>query len=418
MSSAASEAGVVIVGAGQAGSELATSLRQQGYAGKITLIGDEPYPPYRRPPLSKTFLSGEVTQESLYIRPQSAYDKLGIELKLGIGVEAIDRDQRALRLFDGGTLPYQTLALTTGGRARKLALPGADHSNVHYVRRIDDIKKLIEQFKPGKRLLIIGGGYIGLEAASVGIKKGLKVTVVETLPRVLARVTAPEISAFYERVHRDKGVDLRTGVGVHGFESAQGADAVDCVVLADGTRIATDLVIVGIGLIPNTELAESAGLEVNNGIVVDAFCRSSDPNIYAAGDCTQHENGFLGRRLRLESVPNAIEQGRIAAASIAGKPVPYTAVPWFWSDQYDLKLQMVGISEGYDQIVIRGDMAAHSFCAFYLKDGVVISADGVNRPQEFTLAKKLVAERVRADAAQLADERFPLKSLVQPAAAA
>jgi 3-phenylpropionate/trans-cinnamate dioxygenase ferredoxin reductase subunit len=412
MSSAASDAGVVVVGGGQAGSELVTALRQQGFAGRITLIGDEPYVPYRRPPLSKTFLSGEATQESLYIKPHAAYEKHGIECRLGIGVEAIERDERLLRLYDGTTLPYEVLALTTGGRARRLSLPGAEHPNVHYVRTLDDIARLRDQFKPGKRLLIIGGGYIGLEAASVGIKKGLQVTVVEALPRVLARVTAPEISAFYERVHRDKGVDVRTGVGVHSFEYGE---HVETVVLADGTRLPADLIIVGVGLIPNTELADAAGLEVSNGIVVDAYCRTSDPNIYAAGDCTNHDNGFLGRRFRLESVPNAIEQGRIAASAICGKPVPYNSVPWFWSDQYDLKLQMVGISQGYDRIVIRGDMNANSFCAFYLKDGVVISADGVNRAAEFMVAKKLVADRVSADPGQLADESIALKSLIPPA---
>ncbi|MGH8443624.1 MAG: NAD(P)/FAD-dependent oxidoreductase [Solimonas sp.] len=408
----ASKADVVIVGAGQAGGELASALRQQGYTGSIVLLGDEPYVPYRRPPLSKTFLSGDATLESLFIKTEAVYEKHQIDCRFGIGVESVDRTAKRLRLYDGTTLEYGKLALTTGGRPRRLSLPGANHANVHYVRTIADIIALKAQFEAGKKLVIIGGGYIGLEAASVGIKKGLDVTVVEALPRVLARVTAPEISAFYERIHRGRGVKLHTGVGVHGFE---GQNSVEAVVLADGTRLAADIVIAGIGLIPNTELAEAAGLAIDNGIVVDRFAQTSDPDIYAAGDCTNHENLFFDRRMRLESVPNAMEQGRVAAAAIAGKPVPYNAVPWFWSDQYELKLQMVGLSQGYEQLVIRGELNGESFSAFYLKDGVVISADAVNRPQEFMVAKKLVADRIKVDAAQLADETFILKTLIAPA---
>lgn len=409
MTNTSTKADVLIIGAGQAGGELAGMLRQQGFAGSIVLVGDEPYLPYRRPPLSKTFLSGEATLESLFLKPQAIYEKHHIECRFGTGVESLDRAAHRVRLFDGTAIDYGRLVLATGGRPRRLSLPGAEHPNVHYVRTIADILKLKEQFAADKRLVIIGGGYIGLEAASVGVKKGLNVTVVEALPRVLARVTAPEISAFYERVHRSRGVDVRTGVGVHGFE---GDPQVETVVLADGTRLPADIVIVGIGLIPNTELAEAAGLAISNGIVVDLQARTSDPDIYAIGDCSQHENAFYGRSMRLESVPNAIEQARVAAAAIVGKPASYSAVPWFWSDQYELKLQMVGLSQGYDRLVVRGDISGESFCAFYLKDGVVISADAVNRPQEFMLAKKLVAERVQADPAQLADEAIALKSLL------
>ncbi len=399
----------VIVGAGQAGSELATSLRQHGYADSVVLIGDEDYVPYRRPPLSKTYLSGEVTLESLFLKPRALYEKHAIECRFGIGVESIDRAARSLRLYDGSVLRYDKLALTTGGRPRRLSVPGAERSNVHYIRTVAGIDRLRQQFGEGKRLVIIGGGYIGLEAASVGIKKGLHVTVVEALPRVLARVTAPQISAFYERVHRGHGVDLRTGVGVHALE---GSGDTCTVVLADGTRLAADLVVIGVGLIPNTELAEAAGIEVSNGIVVDRYSVTSDPDIVAAGDCTNHDNVFLGRRLRLESVPNALEQARVAAASILGRPRVYDAVPWFWSDQYDLKLQMVGLSQGYDNLIVRGDMDANSFTAFYLKDGVVISADSVNRPQDFMLAKRLVAERAAVPSERLRDDAVPLKSML------
>ncbi|MFA5938904.1 MAG: FAD-dependent oxidoreductase [Sinimarinibacterium sp.] len=399
----------VIVGAGQAGGDLASALRQLGYTGRIILIGEEPVVPYRRPPLSKAFLSGEVSEEALYIKTREAYAKHGIELRTGLRVQAIDRVAHTVTLSDGSRLAYDKLALTTGGRARRLDLPGADKSNVHYVRTIDDIRRLREQFKPGKRLAIIGGGYIGLEVAAVGIKKGVQVTLVEALPRLLARVTGPELSQYYEQVHRRHGVDIRLGTGVSALE---GGSQVEAVVLQDGSRVPADLVIVGIGLIPNTELAEKAGLACDNGIVVDLFAQTQDPDIVAAGDCTNHDNGFCGRRLRLESVPNASEQARVAAASICGQRVPHASVPWFWSDQYNLKLQMAGLSQGHDCVVIRGSMAADSFVAFYLREGVVIAADSVNRAADFMMGKKMVAGRLRTDPAALADETVTLKSLV------
>lgn len=399
----------VIVGAGQAGSDLTTALRQIGYAGRIILLGDEQAPPYRRPPLSKAYLAGDISEETLYLKPLATYVKQDVELRTGVRVTAIDRHAHTVTLEDGESIKYDKLALTTGGRARRLPLPGAEKPNVHYVRTLADIDRLKAQFKPGRRLVIIGGGYIGLEAAAVGIKKELNVTLVEALPRLLARVTGPELSQYYLEVHRRHGVDIRLGAGVQALE---GGELVESVVLQDGTRIPADLLIVGIGLIANTELAEQAGLEVDNGVIVDLHAQTSDPDIVAAGDCTNHDNGFLGRRIRLESVPNASEQARVAAASICGQKVPHAGVPWFWSDQYDLKLQMVGISQGYDNVVIRGSMAADNFAAFYLKDGVVISLDTVNRPQDFMIGKKMVAARLKIDPAILADESISLKTLV------
>jgi len=400
----------VIVGAGQAGCDLSTALRQQGYEGNIIMIGDELALPYRRPPLSKAYLSGEMETEALYIKPQKAYEKQNVDVRTGVHVESIDRKAHTVTLNNGETIKYTKLALTTGGRARRLPLPGADKPNVHYVRTLDDITRLKEQFKPGKRLLIIGGGYIGLEAAAVGIKKELKVTLVEAMPRLLARVTGPELSEYYDSVHRSHGVDIKLGAGVTALE---GNELVDTVVLQDGSRLPADLLIVGIGLIANTELAEAAGLDVENGVLVDEYARTNDPDIVAAGDCTNHAHGFLKRRIRIESVPNASEQARVAAATICGKPIPHDGVPWFWSDQYDLKLQMVGINQGYDQVVIRGSMAANNFAAFYLKDGVIIAVDTVNRPKDFMVGKKLVAERVAADPAVLRDESIELKSLLE-----
>lgn len=403
----------VIVGAGQAGGETAVELRKRGFTGRVLVIGDEPYVPYRRPPLSKAYLSGAIGDEGLYLMQPAALQKADIEFIGDAAVERIDRVTRQVLLADGRAIGYDRLALTTGGRARSLSLPGADRPNVHTLRGIADVQAIKAHCVAGARAVIVGGGFIGLEAAAVLVKLGLRVTVLEGLPRVLARVTAPEVSAFFERVHREAGVDLRTGIAIERFE---GEPLADSVLLGDGCRIACDFVIAGIGLIPSTGLAEGAGLVVDNGIVVDEFCRTSDPHIVAAGDCANHPNAHFGRRLRLESVQNAMEQGRAAAAAMLDQPLPYAPVPWFWSDQYDLKLQMVGLSAGFDRLIVRGDLSGRAFAAFYLQDGHLIAADTVNRPQDFMFAKKLVASRARADAAALADESVPLKTLLPLAA--
>jgi 3-phenylpropionate/trans-cinnamate dioxygenase ferredoxin reductase subunit len=400
---------VVVIGAGQAACELAFSLRQQGYADRIILVGDESLLPYRRPPLSKAFLAGEMDARGLLIRSEGSYAQQNIECLLGRRVVAVDRERRTVSLDDGGVLSYSHLVFATGGRARALPLPGGAAANVYVLRNAVDAERLQGALQPGQRLAVIGGGYIGLEVAAMGIKRGLSVTVIEALPRVLARVAVPEMSAFYEAAHRRRGVTLLTGQGVRALE---GEERVHAVVLADGQRVETDVLVVGIGIQPNVELAEAAGLAVDNGIVVDATARTADPAIYAIGDCAQHEHGFLGRRLRLESVPHAMEHARVAAAAICGAPKPYEAVPWFWSDQFDLKLQMVGLSEGHDQMVCRGSIETESFCLFYLKSGVVISADAVNRTQEFSIAKQIVARRMVVSAEALADESQPLKTLV------
>ena len=415
---------IAIVGAGHAGGELAAGLRQVGHTGRIVLIGDEPYLPYQRPPLSKAYLSGKVTVEGLYLRPASTYEAANIETITGVRVEHIDRVAKRLVLSDGRDIFYQKLALATGGRARRLQVERAEEahraSNHHYVRTIADVDRLRPQFEPGMRIVIVGGGYVGLEVASVAICRGLSVTVLEGMSRVLARVAAPEISAFYEGVHRQAGVDLRTGVTVRGFKLDASGDAVEGVVCrdAEGRDFVqpADLVIVGVGQEPNVELARDAGLEVDNGILVDELCRTSNPDIVAIGDCTNHMNLALGRRIRLESVPNAVEQARTAAATLCGKERPYNAIPWFWSDQYDLKLQMVGISQGYDQSVTRGSMVARSFAVFYLLAGKVIAADAVNRPVEFMVAKRLVGDGTMVSVSRLADESVPLKNLLTPSA--
>lgn len=407
----------IIIGAGHAGGELAIALRNEGWEGRILLLGEEAHLPYHRPPLSKAYLAGSVEKSSLSIRPQMAYDKANVEFIGGVRVSRIDRANQRLELADGSQLAYDKLAIATGGRPRPLSVPNAAVAercaNFHYLRTLDDVEQIRAQLAPGKRLAIVGGGYIGLEVAASAIAQGLQVTVLEALPRVLQRVTAAELSAYYERKHREAGVDIRTGVQVADLEVT--GDTVSAVLCADGSRLAADLVVVGIGLLANTELAAEAGLQVDNGILVDEHAQTSDPHIYAAGDCTNHPNALLGRRLRLESVPNALEQSRVAAANMAGKAKTYASVPWFWSDQYELKLKMVGLAEGFERLVLRGDPATDSFSAFYLKGDKVLAADTVNRPQDFIAAKRLVAEGIAVTAEQLADDGRPLKELL-PAA--
>lgn len=411
----------IIIGAGHAGGELAVSLRNEGWSGRILLIGEEAHLPYHRPPLSKAYLAGTVEKSSLSIRPQAAYDKANVEILSGVRVEAIDRANKCVQLADGRSLAYTKLAIATGGRPRPLAVPQAkaaeDCSNFHYLRTLDDVELIRCQLAPGKRLVIVGGGYIGLEVAASAVQQGLQVQVLEAMPRVLQRVTAAELSAYYARKHREAGVDIRTNVQVSDLELDASGQAVSAVLCSDGTRIAADLVVVGIGLLANTELAAAAGLAVDNGILVNEYAQTSDPDIYAAGDCTNHPNALLGRRLRLESVPNALEQSRCAAAAINGKLKAYASVPWFWSDQFELKLKMVGLSQDYQQLVLRGTPESDSFSAFYLKDGKVIAADTVNRPQDFMAAKRLIAEGIALSAEQLADDSKPLKELLPPPAA-
>jgi 3-phenylpropionate/trans-cinnamate dioxygenase ferredoxin reductase component len=413
-----SHATVVIIGGGQAGAEAATLLRQNRLDGGIVLFGAEPYLPYMRPPLSKAFLAREIGKDALIYKAAAAYDKAGVEMRLGVTVDEIDRRAKMLRLRGGEFVGYDKLIIATGGRARLLPVHGANLSNIFYLRTVADVEALQPLMDPGRRLVIVGGGYIGLEAAAVAVKRGLAVTVLETAPRVLARVTAPDLSSFYECIHRQAGVDIRTGVTVSGFAAEAEDGAVAKVECAGGESFAADFVLIGIGLVPNTELAERAGLDVDDGIVVDAASRSSDPDIYAIGDCAMHaHHGFLRKKMRLESVPNALEQARVAAASITGRPIPEAPPPWFWSDQYDLKLQMVGLSEDYDELAIRGSMGSSAFIAFYLKEGIVIAADAVNRPGDFMAAKRIIGERMRITAARLADESLPLKALLQSAAA-
>ena len=404
--------GVIIVGAGHAAGQAVASLRSEGYEGPITVIGDEPYVPYQRPPLSKKFLAGEIDIDRVYFKPPDFYEKSNAEMVLGRKVVEVERPKKIVHLDDGSTRGYDKLILATGSRVRELNIPGFDLDGVFYLRTIEDVEAIQSKFNEGGKMVVVGGGYIGLEVAAVAAQRGIDVTVLEMAPRVLARVVDPILSKFYTKAHTDAGVKIETGVTVSGFEGSNGKiEKIDC---GDGKTFDADFVIVGVGIIPNVELADEAGLKVENGIAVDELCRTEDPDIYAIGDCTNHPNPILGTRLRLESVHNALEQGKTAAASICGKEKPYAQVPWFWSDQYDLKLQIVGLSAGYDEVVVRGDPEnERSFAVFYLKDGVMIASDAVNRAPEHMMSRRLIAAKAKIPAAKLADESINMKDMAE-----
>jgi 3-phenylpropionate/trans-cinnamate dioxygenase ferredoxin reductase subunit len=396
---------MVIVGGGHAAGQACASLRQEGWKGDIVVIGDEPHLPYQRPPLSKQYLLGEHGLEKVHLRPAKFYADQNITLKLGVRAESIDTSAHTVTTSAGETIAYDKLLIATGGRPRRLSIPGSDLGGIHYLRGIDDVDGIRAEMAPGRKLVIVGAGYVGLEVASVAVVSGLEVHVLEMESRVLQRVTTPTMSEYYHKLHESRGVHIHTNTGVTGF---RGTGRVAAVLCGD-KEIPADLVIVGIGIIPNVEIAQAAGIECSNGIVVDEGCRTSAPDIFAAGDCTNHPNPLLGRRLRLESVPNAMEQARVAAANMCGGAKTYASIPWFWSDQYELKLQMVGFSSDGDAQVLRGDMAANQFAMFYLKDGAVVAVDAVNSPKEFMICKQLIGKKV--DPAQLGDPAVDLKSL-------
>jgi 3-phenylpropionate/trans-cinnamate dioxygenase ferredoxin reductase component len=406
---------IVIIGGGQAGAQAAISLRQWGFEGSVTLIGDETALPYQRPPLSKAFLKGDLPEERLYFKPANWYQDNDVELIMGGPAAAIDRGARQVRLEHGGSVEYDALVLATGSRPRKLPVAGAQLDNVHELRTVADVDRLRPQMMSGKRIVIVGAGYIGLEAAAVARQVGLDVTVLEMAPRVLARVTSPLMSAFYESEHRAQGVEIRTGARLE--EIVGQAGAVSGVRLAGGEELAADLVLVGIGILPNQELAAQAGLACRDGVLVDRDARTSDPRIFACGDCARRPLVHYGRDGRLESVHNAIEQGKLAAAAILARKRPPEEAPWFWSDQYDLKLQIAGLSEGYDNLLVRGDRAERKFAAFYLKQGRIISVDAVNAAPEFLASKRLIVSAELVDPERLTDMSVSMKEIAaQPAA--
>ncbi len=399
---------IAIAGAGHAAGQLVTSLRQNKFEGEIVLVGDEPYLPYQRPPLSKKYLAGELDAERLYVKPASFYEEAEVELRLNTRIEAIERDERCLCIEGGERIAYDKLVLAVGSRVRRLPVDGVTLPGVHYLRSIDDVDGIREDLESGRRVVVVGAGYIGLEVAAVARQAGLDVTVIEMADRVMSRVVSPELSDFYQIEHTNQGVKLRLSTGV---QSINGKRRVKSVTTSEGDDIPADLVVIGVGIVPNTELASGAGLEVDNGIVVDDHCRTSDPDIYAVGDCTLHPSGIYGRTLRLESVHNALEQAKTAAANLCGDDVAYSEIPWFWSDQYDLKLQIVGLSEGYDEVVIRGNPAERSFSCLYLKDSRLIAIDAINAPRDFVQSKAIIAAGKPIEKERLADPETQLKDL-------
>ncbi|MEI9430246.1 NAD(P)/FAD-dependent oxidoreductase [Mesorhizobium sp. Cs1299R1N3] len=403
-----SDSSVVIVGAGQAGLSTAEKLRANGFAGSLVLIGDEPHPPYQRPPLSKDYLLGELERDRLKLKPQDWYAKNQITLRLGTGVVAIDRAQRSLRLADGGTLAYDRLVLATGSKAR--ILPDAVSrglAGIFTIRSLADIDRLREVFDKGGRLLVIGGGYIGLEIAAVARGKGMAVDVVEAADRLLARVASAETATAVEVLHRSRGVSFHLGAAVG---ELLGSDRVTGARLGDGTVIAADVVLAGIGGMPETALAGGAGLAIENGVVVDSHGRTGDPYIWAAGDCANFSLPEGG--LRMESVGNAIDSADLVARNIMGARQSYKPKPWFWSDQFDLKLQIAGLSRPGDTVVVRrGQGAGRSH--WYFRDNRLVAVDGLNAPRDYLVGKRLLAAAVSPDPAQVLDPGVALETLAK-----
>lgn len=401
---------IVIVGAGQAGGQAIDTLIRAGHEGTITLVGAESHPPYQRPPLSKKLLAGEMQVERTYLKSLQHYQGKGVTLHLGCTATHIDLDGHTMTLDDGSDIAYDKLLLATGSRARMLTLPGCELHGIHALRDLDDAQAIRDSIHAHGHMVVIGGGFVGLEVAAVAVTMGMQVTVLEAGPRLLGRVMPPAMSSWFESLHAAQGVQIRLNAKVAGFEGKDNGHV--RAVRVDGELLSADVVVVGIGIVANQELAASAGLNCDDGIVVDTRCMTSHSDVYAAGDCTRHPQPILGGDLRLESVHNAMSQGKIAANNLIGIDTEYSEMPWFWSDQYATKLQMIGISRADDVAVVRGDMNAEQFSVLYLRDGILVAADVVNNSREFMACRKLVPLLRPFDAAQLADLEQPLQDLL------
>jgi 3-phenylpropionate/trans-cinnamate dioxygenase ferredoxin reductase subunit len=403
---------ILIVGGGQAAMQAIDTLRRRGFAGDLTLVGDEPWPPYQRPPLSKKYLAGSLDRERLLIRPAAFFADHAVTTHFGRRVTDIARRERHVRLDDGLVLPYDALLLATGSRPRQLLAPGRELAGVHYLRTIADADRIRAECAAGGRLVIIGGGYIGLEVAATARERGLEVTVLEMAPRVMSRVTSAEVSTFYEAEHTHRGVRIRCNENVRALHGDARSGRVRAVLTEGGGEYAADLVIAGVGVAPADELARAAGLECENGVITDVHCRTADEAIYAAGDCASHLNRQYGRHLRLESVDNAFEQGTTVALNLLGTEAVHDKVPWFWSDQFDLKLIIVGVGAGYDTAIVRGSPVTRSFSVCYLRGGELIALDSINTPKDQMAARKLIAVHARPNIDKLADPGVALKDTV------
>jgi 3-phenylpropionate/trans-cinnamate dioxygenase ferredoxin reductase subunit len=398
---------IVVVGASHAAVQAIDTLHREGHQGPIVLIGEEPEPPYNRPPLSKKYFTGELARDRLQLRSAQFYQQAGLAVRLGVRATAIDRTARRVRLSDGSEVAWDKLLLCVGSRARRLDVPGAELPGIYYLRTMADVDAIRTSLAGARRLVVVGAGYIGLEAAASARHLGLEVDVLEAADRPMQRVVCPPLSEFYRSRHEREGVQIHCNVAVSSFA---GDDRVRGVVCGE-REFPADVVIVGVGIAPEMTLAAAAGLKCENGIWVDESCRTSDPHVYAAGDCTNHPSIHYGRRVRLESVDNAVEQGRVAAASLCGKDARHDHVPWFWSDQYDVKLQIAGLSQGHDRIVVRGEPASGHFAIYYLLQGELIAVDAVNSPKDFMSGRRWIAERRHPDVTKLADMSVELKTM-------
>jgi 3-phenylpropionate/trans-cinnamate dioxygenase ferredoxin reductase subunit len=416
---------IAIVGAGQASAQAVEILRKRGHTGLITLIGDESLLPYQRPPLSKKFLAGALDRDRLLFRHAAHYADHGIDVRLGFSAVSIERLRRRVEIADGSAVEYDRLLLATGSHPRVLELPGAELAGVHYLRTFADVDRLRAELTPGRRAVIVGGGYIGLEVAATCREAGLQVTVLEAADRVMSRVVSPAVSAFYEAEHARHGVNILLNARLHSLVGADaapgsaeahaaavGKQRVAAARLSDGRDIPADFVLVSIGVVATDALARAAGLECDNGIVVDEFCRTSDANIWAAGDCAQHPSIHYGMNVRLESVDNAFEQGTSAALNMLGLATVHDKVPWFWSDQFDLKMVIVGLAAGHDEMILRGEPAGRAFSVCYLKAGELIAVETVNHTKDQMAARKMIPARARPNRGRLADNALAMKDTV------
>ena len=409
---------ILIVGAGQAAAQAVETLRKRGHVGPLTVVGDENLLPYQRPPLSKKYLAGQLDADRLLIRHAAHYAEHGVDLRLGFAAVSLDAAERRVEVADGSHLEYDKLLLATGSRPRQLVVPGGELAGVYYLRTAGDVDRVRGELRPGRRAVIVGGGYIGLEVAATCREAGLEVTVVEATDRVMSRVVSPVMSRFYEADHARHGVRILCGTRVRELAGAghgdgdRGMQRVAAVRLADGREIPADFVLIAVGVEPVDSLARDAGLQCDDGIVVDEHCRSSDPHIWAAGDCTSHPSVHYGMRIRLESVDNAFEQGTSAALNLLGLTTVHDKVPWFWSDQFDLKMVIVGLRDGADLEIVRGDPASRAFSVCYLKAGELVAVETVNHTRDQMAARKLILARARPDRAKLADPAVALKDAV------
>ena len=400
---------IVVIGSGQAAIQTVMSLKRNEFTGSIKVIGEEDHLPYQRPPLSKDFLLEEYKPERVSLKKKEFYEENGVDLILGKRAESIDTILKEITLSDENKIHYDQLIIATGSRVRKLNVPGSDKKGLYYLRDLDDANALKQRLKKNKKMVIVGAGYIGLEVASVAASLGVKVTVIEMANRVMNRTVDPIISSYYQKLHESHGVKIHLDNGLKAFE---GGDSVNAVRCSDGLMLEADLVVIGAGVLPNQEIAIEAGLECNNGIMVNEFGETASAHVYACGDCTNHPNKGLNTRLRLESVHNAMEQSKTVANTIMGNKEPYDQVPWFWSDQYDHKLQLVGISGDHDEVVMRGLESEQKFLLFYLKNSELIAVNAINSSKEFLICRKLVANKVKISSDVIKDQSVNLNNLL------